>query len=290
MHRNKESRPITLRTLIATLALVLSTIVSFASAQDDIRVVRDIPYRPNAKTAYERERCKLDLYLPATGENFTTIMWIHGGALRAGHKADDIAVIVAETFAKNGVAVASPNYRLHPYVEFPKYVTDAAAAFAFVHKHIAEYGGAADRVYISGHSAGGYLTAMVGMDPRYLARHGLKLSDIAGIIPVSGQMVTHSTVRSERDVPANRLIIDAAAPAFYVSPGAPRCLCIVGGDDLPIRAEENRLFVAAMKAAEHPDVAYLEVPGRNHGTVANRIGQPDDVVAQAMFEFIKPKE
>jgi hypothetical protein len=64
-------------------------------------------------------------------------------------------------------------------------------------------------------------------------------------------------------------------------------LNIVGGQDLPARAEENRYFVAAMKAAGHEDVTYFEVEGRNHGTVANRIGEVDDAVAEAMTAFIQ---
>jgi alpha-beta hydrolase superfamily lysophospholipase len=63
-------------------------------------------------------------------------------------------------------------------------------------------------------------------------------------------------------------------------------LAVCGGDDLPIRAEENRLFVAAMKAAGHKRIEYLEVAGRDHGTIVSRIPEPGDVVARAMVRFI----
>ena len=64
-------------------------------------------------------------------------------------------------------------------------------------------------------------------------------------------------------------------------------LIVVGSQDLPARAEENRYFVAAMKAAGHKDVTYLEVGGRNHATIANRIGEANDAVADAMIAFIE---
>jgi acetyl esterase/lipase len=258
-----------------------------AEPADEIRCLKDLPYKTNAETQYERDRCKLDLYLPAKGEEFATVVWFHGGNIQAGDKAGDIAVVFARRFAGEGIAVASVNYRLHPKVHYPAYIEDAAAAFAFVRREIVKHGGSADRVFISGHSAGGYLTAMVGMDGRYLSAHGLKPADVAGLMPVAGQMITHSTVREERGIPKTQPVIDEAAPAYHARADAPPLLNMVGSQDLPARAEENRYFVAAMKAAGHQDVTYLEVEGRNHGTVASRVGDPDDVVAKAMISFIE---
>lgn len=72
-------------------------------------------------------------------------------------------------------------------------------------------------------------------------------------------MITHSTVRKERGIPRTRPIIDEAAPAYNARAEASPFLNIVGSQDLPARAAENRYFVAAMKAAGHRDVTYLEV-------------------------------
>lgn len=267
--------------------LVISLLGTGLLAADDIHVVKDVPYKPAAGTQYERERCKLDLYLPSSGENFATIVWFHGGGLKNGDKAGDIAESFGKRFASEGIAVASVNYRLNPKVEFPAYIEDAAAAVAFVRRTMREYGGSPDRVFISGHSAGGYLTAMLGVDGRYLGQHGVKLTDIAGLMPVSGQMVTHSTVREERGIPRSQPLIDEAAAAFHVKAETAPFLVIVGSEDIPTRAEENRYFVSAMKAAKHNNVTYLEVEGRNHGTIANRIDEPDDAVAAAMLQFIR---
>ena len=101
-----------------------------ASAQ--VRVVKDLAYKPDAATDYERERCKLDLYLPNRAAAFPTIVWFHGGGLQNGDKAREIEVHAGQRFAENGIALASVNYRLHPQAHFPAYVEDAAAAVAFV--------------------------------------------------------------------------------------------------------------------------------------------------------------
>ena len=278
-----------MRILVRTAFCVLLTLLVSARQDclaDKFKVLRNISYRPSALSEYEKERCRLDLYLPEDSQHFATLIWIHGGALRGGHKADDIAASTAERFASDGVAVASINYRLSPKVNFPAYIEDTAAAVAFVRMNISEHGGSPDRVFVSGHSAGGYLTLMVGLDPQYLGRHDLSPQQLAGFIPVAGQTVTHSTVREERGIPKTRPIIDDAAPCYHVSKQAPPFLCIAGDNDLPARAAENIYFVAAMKAAGHQDVHYMEFDNRNHGTIASKLSDPDDSVAAAIHKFI----
>lgn len=260
---------------------------SAAAQNGPERVIRDIPYRgEGAETGYEIERCKLDLYLPDGGSGFATVVWFYGGGLRNGNKDGELTVQIAKRFASEGVAVAVVDYRLSPRVEFPAYIEDAASSFAWVHENIAKHGGDPSKIFVSGHSAGGYLTAMLGLDDAYLQEHGLTTDDIAGLIPISGQMITHSTVRGERGIPGTTPVIDAAAPSYHVRPDAPPVLAICGGEDSPARAAENFYFVEAMKAAGHDRIAYLEVAGRTHGTIVSRIPGPDDVVAEAILKFI----
>jgi hypothetical protein len=127
---------------------------------------------------------------------------------------------------------------------------------------------------------------MVGMDCRYLEKHGLGLRDIAGVIAVAGQMTTHERVQRERGMAEMHPIIDEAAPCYHARADTAPFLNIVGSQDLPARAEENRYFVAVMKAAGHADVTYLEVEGRDHQTLVRRLAEPDDAVAGAIRSFI----
>ena len=262
-------------------------LLSFACAADEDRLLRkDIPYKPAAKTDYEIERCKFDLYLPEDAKDFPTLVWFHGGGLEGGDKTGGFAPAFGRRMADDGVAVASVNYRLHPKVQFPAYVEDAAAAVAFVRKEMPKFGGS-ERIFVSGHSAGGYLTAMIGSDEQFLGQHGLKPTDLAGLLPISGQMITHSTVRVERNISKTQPLIDAAAPAWHVEKPSPPWLVIACSNDLPARAEESRYFVAALKAAKHPDATYLEFAGRDHGSIADHLPERDDVVAAAMLKFIR---
>jgi len=73
------------------------------------------------------------------------------------------------------------NYRLSPAAKAPEFIEDAAAAVAWTLKNIQNYGGSAERVFLSGHSAGAYLSLMVGLDKRWLGAHLLDPKTIAGL-------------------------------------------------------------------------------------------------------------
>jgi acetyl esterase/lipase len=247
-----------------------------------VTIHEDLAYRSGAGLSeYERERSFLDLYVPEGASGYPAIVWFHGGGLTAGDQA-----AIARTLAARGIAVASVNYRLSPRASYPAYIEDTAASVAWVLEHIGEYGGDAGKVFVSGHSAGGYLAAMVGVDAHYLAAEGHRLDEIAGLIPISGQMVTHATVRDERGLPNDRPLIDAAAPSFHVSADLPPFLAIAGSEDLPARAEENRYFVAALKAVGHADASYREFEGRTHGTIVTQIPEDRDPVTEAIVAFV----
>ena len=72
-----------------------------------------------------------------------------------------------------------------------------------------------DKIFVSGSSAGGYLTAMVGLDKRWLAAHGIDADRIAGLIPLAGQMFTHFTVREERGIGKTEVLVDDRAGGSY---------------------------------------------------------------------------
>ena len=230
---------------------------------------------------------RLDLYLPAEQPAFATLVWFHGGGLTGGAKDDAATIKIAQSLARVGVAVAAANYRLSPKASYPAYVEDAAAACAWVQKHIAEKGGDARRVFVGGHSAGGYLTAMLAMDARYLQKHGLSPTNFAGYIPVSGQLMTHYTVRAERGISRYNITADDAAPIRFARADTAPLLVLYADKDMATRAEENHFFVSVLQAAGNKRVTELLIPDRNHGTVGNFIANDGDPARTAILDFIR---
>lgn len=247
----------------------------------------DIAYRAgDALDAYQQERCRLDLYLPESEKPFPTLVWFHGGGLEAGNKGDAFTAEIARSLADEGLAVAAPNYRLSPRVAYPAYLEDAAAAAAWVRANIADYGGDPRRVFVGGHSAGGYLTLMLALDGRYLQAAGTSPAAFAGFFPVSGQTVTHFTVRKERGIGRQTIVADEAAPVYHIRKDAPPMLIVAADRDMTARAEENQLLYANLKGAGAEHVSILVAADRDHSSVAGGIQNAADPVRKALLAFV----
>lgn len=245
-------------TLIAISPFLLPAQESEYLIQQDIQYYAD---SINLVDEYIKERCVLDVYYPKKVNSFPTIVWFHGGGIKAGNKE------IPTALKNKKVAIVGVNYRLSPKVNAPKYIEDAAAAVAWVFNNIGKYGGDTSLIFISGHSAGGYLASMIGMDKRWLAVHQIEADRIAGLIPFSGHTITHFTVREERGIDGKQPIIDDLAPLYHVRADAPPLLLITGDRELELlgRYEENAYMMRMMKVAGHQDTRIFEMDGYGHG-------------------------
>jgi acetyl esterase/lipase len=268
--------------LVAMLLCFLMQIPTLAAT-----VISNIPYRTEPDAP---DRCTLDIYLPGNTTNPPLLVWFHGGSLIEGHKADDFNVKVAEGFSAQGMAVAMVNYRLSPDVQFPVYVEDAAAAIAWALRHASDHGLDPARVFVGGHSAGGYLALMATLDPSYLHAYGVNHSAISGIISLSAQTLTHSTVLKEQGSDESGPQVDAAAPLHFTNnrtpPPPPPLLLLCADKDVPARVEENQLLAALLRLNPDNTVVWSIIPDRDHMSLIEKANQPTDPVIRAMLEFM----
>jgi len=250
------------RTII--VILFVSAFLGLISKAEEYKTEQNIAYKVlnnEANNEYIKNRCKLDIYYPTKIKNFASVVWFHGGGLRAGNKK------IPSQLMKKGFAVIAVNYRLFPKVQCPVYIEDGAAAVAWTMKNIGNYGGSKDKIFVSGHSAGGYLTSMIGLDKSYLQAHGIDANKIAGLIPLSGHTITHFTPREEKGIPEHQPIIDRFAPLFHVRADAPSLVLVTGDKELELlgRYEENAYLARMMQIAKHQKTKLYELQGFNHG-------------------------
>lgn len=253
---------IMIRALLLTI-LLLQVLTAQSQSTSDTTLL-NINYYPdsiNLREDYIRDRCVLDLYLPKDSVGFATVVWFHGGGLTGGEKE------IPKALKQKGIAVAGVNYRLSPNVKSPEWIKDAAAAVAWVMQNIDKYGGDKKLIFISGHSAGGYLSSMVVLDKSWLKEFGQTPDELAGCIPFSGHTITHFTIRKERGIAGTKPLIDELAPLYHVRKDAPPFLLITGDRELEIlgRYEENAYFYRMMKVVGHEDIDLLELDGYDHG-------------------------
>lgn len=253
--------------LLLLYSVLFSGLITSALAQNkSAKTEENIHYYSDAVTQsdpYIKERCVLDIYYPTDKKEFATVVWFHGGGLKAGGKA------IPDRLKGQGYAVVAVNYRLYPRAKAPSYLEDSAAAVAWVFKNIESYGGDPKKIFVSGSSAGGYLTAMIGLDKRWLAAHEIDADRIAGLIPLAGQMFTHFTIREERGIGSTTIVVDDLAPLSHLRAGAPSILLVTGDREKEMlgRYEENAYMYRMLKVIRHPDVRLLELDGYGHSPV-----------------------
>jgi acetyl esterase/lipase len=249
---------------------------------ESVEVRKNITYYAGEDA--DKYRHRLDLYLPAGRKDVPVLIFVHGGGWRTGIKEQYAQI--GDAFAARGIATAVINYRLSPKVEHPGHVRDVARAFAWARQHIAEYGGRPDAIFLSGHSSGGHLVALLGSDPRYLQEAGASFGDVKGVIPISGPFVV--SARAGLFGPEAALhpdLVRAASPLAHVAGGHPPFLILYGDGDAGSTRDDAEKMAAALKSGGTRAEA-REIAPRNHMQMVLELVRPDDPGARAIVEFI----
>ena len=250
----------------------------------EIEIKHDLTYFDGAEA--DQKKHKLDLYLPKGLTNFPVVMFVHGGGWVFGDKVFfGVHEGVGKMFARHGVGAVVTNYRLSPGIKHPEHIKDVARAFAWTHKHIAEYGGRPDDLFLCGHSAGGHLVSLLATDESYLKAEGLSLKDIKGVMPISGVYGIPDNMFNEvfgTDVAERK----KAGPINHVHEGCPPFLITYADKDYPFCDAMSEEFGKALKAKNIPEET-LKIKDRNHLDIIGKTTKDDDPCAKALLEFVE---
>ena len=250
-----------MKRLLLIFALALAAAPTFADSIE-YKTVVNVPYLEDRGDDYQNERCKLDIYFPEGMTDFPTVVFFHGGGLTGGEK------YIPRLLKEWGVAVVAPNYRLFPKAKAPAYIEDAAGAVAWTFRHIGEYGGDPKRIYVCGHSAGGYLTLMLALATRYLEAYGIDADSIKGYVSFSGQTNTHYTIRKEYGADEQTPLIDDYAPLKNVRKLGTQLLLLSGDREMEMLARyTENLHLQEILNAKGNEVKMYELKGFNHVTM-----------------------
>lgn len=238
------------------IVLIAALSLSFTTRAEKFISRENMPYDR------QWERCVADIFFPDSVEKpLPVVIWWHGGGLTGGNK------FIPEELMTGEYVVVAPNYRLMPDYSIEDCIDDAAKAVVWVMDSISSYGGDSGKIFISGHSAGGYLASMIGLDRKWMGKYGKDPDTLKGIIPFSGQVITHFAQRKKNGISELTPTIDEFAPAFHIRKDAPPYIIITGDRELELygRYEENAYIYRMMKLAGHPYVYIYEIGGFDHG-------------------------
>lgn len=217
---------------------------------------------PTASVVYDPQRnLSLDLYRPATTANgpVPVVVFFYGGSWRNGERGQ--YRFVGQRLADAGVLAIVADYRTFPRAVFPGFVEDAANAVAWARAHATEYGGDPQRLYVAGHSAGAQIAALVGLDARYLAPHGMTPRDLAGVIGLSGPY--DFEIAGYEDVFGPETQWPQAQPIRFVDGDEPPFLLVHGTGDMVVEAKDSQELADKLRSVGGR-AELLWLPGAGH--------------------------
>ncbi len=226
---------------------------------------------------------RLDLFVPTDQPAAPLIVFIHGGYWQSLDKSD--FSYLAPPFLASGIAYASLNYDLTPHVSIEEIVRQVRAALVWLFRNAAEHGIDPVRLYVAGHSAGGHLTAMMlstdwtggafGADlPADLVKGGCSVSGVYDLEPI--RLSYHQdAVKLDPDM-ARRM-----SPLGNVPSRAGRLILALGSEETEEFHRQQAAFLAEWRnAGLAADI--VDLPGRNHFTAIDALGEPDHPLFGAM--------
>jgi acetyl esterase/lipase len=247
---------------------------------------------------------KLDLRIPAS-QGFATLIFVHGGSLTGGDKADSDYAHVCDSFPAAGIACVNMNYRLGPRHSWPAQAVDLASVIGWVRTNIAPYGGDPNKLFLLGHSSGATLVALVASDERYLAKHGMTPSDLTGVMPMGSVMwddeLEQAIAQRGRNTIAQNFLRDPDNrmygslekyqdhwPIRHIHAALPPFLFLIAEAEQvqpPVLKTNVEFAEGARKFGNEAD--YKVFAGRTHYTMVRQLHQPGDAVFSVILEFIR---
>jgi arylformamidase len=240
----------------------------------ELRCRLDLPYGPSPAEA-------LDVFPAASSAAAPIQVFIHGGYWRALAKSE--FSFVARAFVPAGVATVVMDYALIPAVDMDELVRQCRAAVAWVHRNAVSFGGDPQRLYVSGHSAGGHLTAML-LATDWPAFAGLPPDVVKGGCGISG-LYDLEPIRLSYLNETLGLTPDAArrnSPAHLVPASQAPLLLPVGALEGPEYLRQTRELAAAWRPHGVP-CEVMEMPGIHHFSIVSQLEHSGSDLARAIL-------
>jgi acetyl esterase/lipase len=217
----------------------------------------------------EGVRQRLDVFA-AGRAGAPTLVFIHGGYWQQNDK--EPFAFLGDGLLPAGFNLAVVEYTLAPAARMDAIVAEIRASVAWVIEHAKELGGDPGRVFVSGHSAGGHLTAMAMSDPRVAG--GLAISGIYDLEPIRLNYLNEKLGLDPAESARN-------SPLLHLPSRAAPLIVTVGLGELPELIRQSEEFAAAWRQRGLPG-RYLPLAGHDHFSILDELARPDGALVRAL--------
>ena len=264
--------------VLAALAL-LGAVAACSPLQTINALTPSSTYLRTDDLAYGSDvRQQLDIYAPTTASNdghalAPVVVFFYGGSWNMGSRKD--YKFAGEALASRGILTVVADYRLYPQVRYPDFLDDSAAAVAWTARQVQKYGGDPRKIFVMGHSAGGYNAAMVALDARWLGKSRLAPSLLRGWIGMAGPYdvipIRDDNVRPVFFFPNTP---PESQPINHVTPGAPPALLLASNQDGLVDPVRNTGGLATKLRAAGVAVQETYFDHTSHTSLVGSLARP----------------
>ncbi|MEO7769115.1 MAG: alpha/beta hydrolase [Ferruginibacter sp.] len=257
----------------SSISLALICVYLFANTGCAFKAVtrsKEIVYL-SSDSSLHREAQKLNVFAPSHYSSLKEVLiFIHGGRWNSGKKS--LYSFLGNRMARKNIVTVIIDYPKSPQANYREMAMDAALAVKWVKGNIERFGGDTGKIYISGHSAGGHLAALLAVSDEYFNKAGIA-SPLKGVILIDAAgLDMYSFLVSENLSDGNTLLNTFttnpanwkdASPLYHLHQGLPPMLIYTGEKTYPSIKESSEKFVDSLKSiGYHPQ--YLIIQGKKH--------------------------
>ncbi|MEO8772217.1 MAG: alpha/beta hydrolase [Ferruginibacter sp.] len=253
------------------LITILFLAFAFTScAFKSIKRTKGIEYL-KADPSTNTDQQKLNVFAPRKRKSKKDVLiFIHGGNWNSGKRS--LYNFLGSRMARKGIVTVVIDYPLSPKATYKEMAFASAAAVKWVKENIAKYGGDTNRIFISGHSAGGHLSALISLDNEYFDSLGIT-NPIKGTILIDAAALDMFTYLKETGLEEDDTYLKTftkdpaewkkASPVYYLHAGMPAFLICQGGKTYPSIKEANEIFLKKLLPLA-PNTEHYIIKGKKH--------------------------